>query len=70
MTYVNDIIESRDAEHLYEVPLNLHAQDFDDIVLDHFGINAPEADMSEWKELVDKVKNFNIKHVLHLLVNM
>lgn len=53
----HEIIESRDAEHLYEVPLNLHAQDFDDIVLDHFGIEAPEADMSEWKELVNKVKN-------------
>ena len=29
----HEIIESRDAEHLYEVPLNLHAQDIDDIVL-------------------------------------
>ncbi|MGM9943950.1 MAG: CTP synthase [Lysinibacillus sp.] len=56
-----DIIESRDVEHLYEVPLNLHAQDFDDIVLDHFGIKAPESDMSDWKELVEKVKNLKNK---------
>ena len=56
-----DIIESRDVEHLYEVPLNLHAQDFDDIVLDHFGIEAPESDMADWKELVDKVKNLKNK---------
>ncbi len=56
-----DIIESRDAEHLYEVPLNLHAQDFDDIVLDHFGIEAPESDMADWKELVEKVKNLKNK---------
>ena len=55
-----NIIESRDVEHLYEVPLNLHAQDLDDIVLEYFGINAPEADMSDWKELVHKVKN--LKH--------
>lgn len=55
-----DIIESVDAEHLYEVPLLLHEQDFDDIVLEHFGIEAPEADMSEWKQLVQKVKN--LKH--------
>lgn len=53
----HEIIESRDAEHLYEVPLNLHAQDFDDIVLNHFGIEAPEADMDAWRELVTKVKN-------------
>ncbi len=57
----HEIIESRDAEHLYEVPLNLHAQDFDDIVLEHFGIQAPEADMSDWKELVEKVKNLTNK---------
>lgn len=56
-----DIIESRDVEHLYEVPLNVHAQDLDDIVLEHFGIEAPEADMSDWKELVDKVKNLQHK---------
>lgn len=56
-----DIIESRDAEHLYEVTLNVHAQDLDDIVLEHFGIDAPEADMSDWKELVDKVKNLQHK---------
>lgn len=55
-----NIIESRDVEHLYEVPLNLHAQDLDDIVLEYFGIEAPEADMSAWKELVHKVKN--LKH--------
>ena len=52
-----DIVESRDVEHLYEVPLNLHAQGFDQIILDHFGIEAPVADMTEWKELVTKVKN-------------
>ena len=56
-----EIIESRDVEHLYEVPLNLHAQGFDQIVLDHFGIEAPQADMSEWKELVHKVKNLEHK---------
>ena len=57
----SDIIESRDAEHLYEVPLNLHAQGFDQIVLDHFGLQAPKADMSEWQDLVNKVKNLENK---------
>lgn len=63
----HEIIESRDAEHLYEVPLNLHAQDFDDIVLDHFGIEAPEADMEEWRELVTKVKNLPNKRKVALV---
>ncbi|WP_285396823.1 CTP synthase [Lysinibacillus sp. fls2-241-R2A-57] len=63
----HEIIESRDAEHLYEVPLNLHAQDFDDIVLDHFGIDAPEADMEEWRELVAKVKSLPNKRKVALV---
>ena len=63
----HEIIESRDAEHLYEVPLNLHAQDFDDIVLDHFGIEAPEADMEEWRDLVEKVKNLPNKRRVALV---
>ncbi|KOY83951.1 CTP synthase [Lysinibacillus macroides] len=63
----HEIIESRDAEHLYEVPLNLHAQDIDDIVLDHFGIEAPEADMEEWRDLVEKVKNLPNKRRIALV---
>lgn len=63
----HEIIESRDAEHLYEVPLNLHAQDIDDIVLDHFGIEAPEADMEEWRDLVEKVKNLPNKRKIALV---
>lgn len=63
----HEIIESRDAEHLYEVPLNLHAQDIDDIVLDHFGIEAPEADMGEWRDLVEKVKNLPNKRKIALV---
>lgn len=53
----HEVIESADVEHLYEVPLNLHKQDLDDIVLDHFGLEAPEADMVEWRALVERVKN-------------
>lgn len=53
----HEVIECVDAEHLYEIPLNLQSQDLDDIVLEHFGIHAPEADMTDWKVLVDKVKN-------------
>ena len=53
----HEVIECVDADHLYEIPLNLQSQDLDDIVLEHFGIQAPEADMTDWKVLVDKVKN-------------
>jgi CTP synthase len=52
----NAVIELKDAETLYEVPLFLLEQGFDDYVLNHLGLKAPPADMTEWRELVHRVK--------------
>ena len=52
-----NVIESRDVSNLYQLPVNLKAQKIDDIVLNHFGLTAPEADMTEWLSLVDRVDN-------------
>ncbi|WP_314760840.1 CTP synthase [uncultured Abiotrophia sp.] len=57
----NAVIESRDVETLYTIPLNLQAQGMDDLVLDHFGIQRPEADMTEWRALENKVLNLKGK---------
>ncbi|MFC7440099.1 CTP synthase [Laceyella putida] len=51
------VIEMRDAETLYEVPLMAQEQGFDQIVVDHLGLTCGEADMSDWIKLVNKVKN-------------
>ena len=61
-----NVIESRDVSNLYELPINLKAQKIDDIVLKHFGLSAPEADMTEWLALVDRVDNLkeNVKIAL------
>ena len=55
--HAEEVIDAADAESLYDIPLNLRDQDLDDIVLKHFGIEAPAADMTEWEALVNKVKN-------------
>ena len=52
-----NVIESRDVSNLYQLPVNLKAQKIDDIVLKHFGLTAPEADMTGWLSLVDRVDN-------------
>lgn len=49
------VIEARDAETLYQVPLQLQAQHLDDIICEKLKLPAGEADMSEWHDLVDKV---------------
>ncbi|MDP9727791.1 CTP synthase [Alicyclobacillus tolerans] len=58
------VIENRDAENLYEVPLLMQQEGLDSIVLRHFGIEAPEPDMSEWQQMVEKISN------LHRLVKI
>ncbi|WP_048601528.1 CTP synthase [Rubeoparvulum massiliense] len=54
---VNAVIEARDCEVLYEVPLELQEQHLDNIVLEHLHLQFPDADMTAWKALVDKMKN-------------
>ncbi|MGL4522121.1 MAG: CTP synthase [Bacilli bacterium] len=55
----NAVVEALDADTLYEVPLMLQAQGLDDYVLNHLKIDAPAADMTEWKALVDKVRTLS-----------
>lgn len=53
----NAVIECRDAETLYEVPLMLRDQGLDEIVVKHLGLGGlPEPDMREWEALVERVK--------------
>ena len=63
----NAVIESRDVETLYTIPLNLQAQGMDDLVLDHFGIQRPEADMTDWRALENKVLNLKGKVTVGLV---
>lgn len=51
------IINTVDAPTIYEVPLSLQAEGLDDIVLRHLGLEAPPADMTEWREMVEKIKS-------------
>ncbi|WP_444685207.1 CTP synthase [Alkalicoccus luteus] len=53
------VIEARDADTLYEVPLHLQEQKLDQFVCDHLSLNCKEADMTEWNALVDRVKNLS-----------
>ena len=53
------VIELPDADTLYQVPITLQEQNLDQLVLDRFGMDYPEADMSEWKELLNKVRNLS-----------
>ncbi len=51
------VIENTTLANLYEAPLMLEKQNFSAVVCRELGISAPEADLSEWKNLVSRIKN-------------
>jgi CTP synthase len=51
------VVQCVDAHSIYEVPLLLEAEGFDDIVVERMGLNCGEADMSEWQDMVERMKN-------------
>ncbi|MFC4728736.1 CTP synthase [Coralloluteibacterium thermophilus] len=52
------VITAIDLDTIYKIPLWLHQQGLDDIVLDRLRIVAPRpADLSEWNEVVDAVEH-------------
>jgi CTP synthase len=58
---VDSVIDLKDADVLYEVPLMLRDQGLDEIVLRHLNLPSQQLDMTEWEELVERVKNLKTK---------
>lgn len=56
-----EVIEALDAETLYEVPIRLHAQNMDKIVVDFLGLETKEPDLTGIEELVNRVRNLSRK---------
>ncbi|KWZ85352.1 CTP synthase [Heyndrickxia coagulans] len=52
-----EVVECIDADTLYAIPLMLQEQKLDQLVCDHLKLQCPEADMAEWRGLVDRVRN-------------
>jgi len=52
---VEAVVSARDVDSIYEVPLRFRDEGVDDLVLDHFGMEAAPPDLTEWEELVRRV---------------
>jgi CTP synthase len=51
------VISAVDVDNIYKIPLWLHSQKLDDIVLNKLGLpEQPEADLSDWKEVVNSME--------------
>ena len=50
------VISVVDASTIYEVPLMLHAQHLDEIVCDRLQLQTKPADLSQWREIVRRIR--------------
>ncbi|WP_281974483.1 CTP synthase [Halobacillus litoralis] len=63
----NAVIEASDADTLYKIPITLQDQKLDELTCEHFGLNCPPADMTEWNKLIDRVKSLQHKTTIALV---
>lgn len=50
------VIVAKDEKILFNVVMSLHNQHIDDIIVNHFHLDCPEADMSKWNEMIKRIK--------------
>jgi CTP synthase len=50
------VISAIDADTIYRIPLLLHEQQLDDIVVDQLHLDVPPADLSEWQAVIRGVE--------------
>ncbi len=51
------VISMKDVDSIYKIPQLIRAQELDDLVCKRFGIEAPEADLSEWEQVIYEEAN-------------
>lgn len=52
-----DIISAPDIESIYEIPLNFEKENISKRILNKFKLRPREKDLTEWKKLVNTIKN-------------
>jgi CTP synthase len=51
---VESVISARDVDSIYKVPLYFRAEGLDDQILDHFAMEGPTPELSDWEALVKR----------------
>jgi len=53
---VAGVIEARDVSTIYEVPLMLHQQKLDELVIEKLGLTVGEPELGPWSQMVQTIK--------------
>lgn len=51
------VISAIDVDSIYKIPMELHRQGLDDIVVKQLGIDAKPADLSQWEKVYENLSN-------------
>lgn len=51
------VIAATDVDCIYDIPRMLNEQNLDDLVVAHFGMDLPDADLSEWQAVVEVIRH-------------
>lgn len=51
------VISAIDVDSIYKIPMELHRQGLDDIVVKQLGIEAKPADLSQWEKVYENLSN-------------
>lgn len=51
------VIAATDVDCIYDIPRMLHAQHLDELVVEHFALQLPPADLHEWTAVVEGIRN-------------
>ena len=58
------VIENNTLQNLYEVPIMLERSNFSTVVCRELGLKTTEPDLSDWREMVEKIKSR--PHTVHI----
>jgi CTP synthase len=61
------VIQLKDANSIYEVPLMLAQEGFDREVVKRLGLECHEADLADWEEMVERVRHLDKKVTVALV---
>jgi CTP synthase len=48
------IVSACDVDNIYKVPLTFHEQGVDEFILEHFAVEAPAPELTEWTEPIER----------------
>lgn len=62
-----EVIENKNSDNIYQVPLTLKEEGLDKIVLEKLGLPQREPNLREWEKMVEKINNLQEKVTVALV---